>query len=374
MGFEFTRNTLPIVDIYKKFNSGEYIVDHSYQRRKVWIDKDNIRLIETILLNLVVPEIFLWPSDIDPETGDTIIHIVDGQQRINAIVDFIAGKYSLKKSALLIEEVKDKYGNYYFDELPPKVKTDFWSYQLSIVNIDKNCSLEDVKNMFYRLNITDYRLNEQEIRNSMDNEFGKVALNLSRQGFWDEIKVFSSADVKRMRDVEYCAGIIVLADEGIVDQTTNKKLNQTYDDYKNEFPYEKEVMSLINKTMEVILTLYNDITAKFLSRKIQLYTVFSFVFYLEENNIKLSESIQHRFTLFVNSYNNFKNDISEIDVPVNLRDIFKLINSYRLASSEGVHKLSNRMLRFEIIKMLCLPESEFTEEHFEELTQYLKNL
>lgn len=374
MNFEFTRNTLPIVDIYKKFNAEEYIVDHSYQRRKVWVDKDNIRLIETILLNLVVPEIFLWPSEINPETGDTLIHIVDGQQRINAIVDFIAGKYQLKKSGLLTKEIKEKFGGCYFSELPTNVKKEFWSYRLSIVNIDKNCSKEDVKNMFYRLNITDYRLNEQEIRNSLDNVFGALALDLSRQDFWDEINVFSSADVKRMKDVEYCAGILILADEGIVDQTTSKKLNQTYDDYKDEYPYEEEVIGLINASTERIMQLQNDITKKFLSRKTQLYTVFSFVFYIEENNIEFCEDILEKFNLFVSVYNEFKNDISEIDVPEYLRDLFKLINSYRLASSEGVNKLSNRMLRFEIIKKVCLPNSEISKDKFKELEDYLKNL
>lgn len=374
MNFEFSRNNLPIVDIYKKFNSGEYIVDHSYQRRKVWVDKDNVRLIETILLNLVVPEIFLWPSEIDPETGDTIIHIVDGQQRINAIVDFIAGKYPLKKSALINDEIKDKYDGCYFNELPPDIKGNFWYYKLSIVNIDRNCTIEDVKNMFYRLNITDYRLNEQEIRNSMDNVFGLLALDLSRQDFWDEIKVFSSNDVKRMKDVEYCAGILILADEGIVDQTTSKKLNQTYDDYQDEYPYKKEVVGLINTSLEKILTIRNEFTQKFLSRKTQLYTTISFMFYLQEKSIELDDCMINKFTLFVNTYNEFKNDISEIDIPENLRDLYKLINSYRLASSEGVNKLANRMLRFEIMKKVCLPDDELTEGKFEELFQYLKRL
>ncbi|MGE2643575.1 DUF262 domain-containing protein, partial [Escherichia coli] len=216
MKFEFTRNTLEIREIYKKFNDGEYIVDHSYQRRKVWGEKDNVCLIETILLNLVIPEIFLWPAEIDPENGNTITHIVDGQQRINAIVNFIAGGYSLKKRYLNDEEISDRFGNLHFNELPPEVKTDLWTYSLSIVNIDKKCSLDEVKKMFYRLNVTDYRLNEQEIRNSMDTAFGKVALELSRNDFWDEIKVFSSADVKRMKDVEYCANILILTEEGIV--------------------------------------------------------------------------------------------------------------------------------------------------------------
>ncbi|HDR7767802.1 MULTISPECIES: DUF262 domain-containing protein [Bacillus cereus group] len=373
MKFEFTRNTLEIREIYKKFNDGEYIVDHSYQRRKVWGEKDNVCLIETILLNLVIPEIFLWPAEIDPENGNTITHIVDGQQRINAIVNFIAGGYSLKKRYLNDEEISDRFGNLHFNELPPEVKTDLWTYSLSIVNIDKKCSLDEVKKMFYRLNVTDYRLNEQEIRNSMDTAFGKVALELSRNDFWDEIKVFSSADVKRMKDVEYCANILILTEEGIVDQT-HKKLNQTYDDYKDEYPQEQENIELINRIIERIWELTDESTQLFLSRKAQLYTVFSFLIYMDEEDLELTREIVKKFKSFVGVYSLFKNDISEKDVPTDLSDLFKFVNSYRLASSEGVNKRSNRMIRFEILKKLCLGEVEIEESKYQEMVEYLNTL
>lgn len=374
MAFIFTRNTMELRDIYKKFNVGEYIIDDSYQRRKVWTEKDNIRLIETILLNLVIPEIFLWPSEIDHKTGDTITHIVDGQQRINAIVDFLSGAFCLKKAALMSKEISDNYGNLYFENLPIEIKKSFWSYKLSIVDIDRNCTKEDIKGMFYRLNITDYKLNEQEIRHSLNTVFGQVAIDLSRQEFWDDIGVFSSSDVKRMKDVEYCASILLLADEGIIDQTTSKRLNQAYDDYKESFPETEETLELITKAMNNINLLKQPTNAKFLEKKIQLYTTFSFMFYLEEHQIELNPDLIRRFDLFVNTYTNFKNDISETDVPNHLRDLFKLINSYRLASSEGVNKLANRMLRFEILKKTCLVTEEFPMTLFEDLTNYFKSL
>lgn len=93
MGNKFTRNTMKITAIYNGFKDGTLVVDRTYQRKTVWGVKDNIRLIETILLKLIIPEIFLWDFDTDPNNGATITHIVDGQQRINAIFDFIAGKY-----------------------------------------------------------------------------------------------------------------------------------------------------------------------------------------------------------------------------------------------------------------------------------------
>lgn len=96
----FSRNSIKINDIYTKFNDEEWIVDRTYQRRKVWGIKDNIRLIETILLELVIPEIFIWDCDTDPSTGKTITHIVDGQQRINAIFEFIQENTNCKVNIL----------------------------------------------------------------------------------------------------------------------------------------------------------------------------------------------------------------------------------------------------------------------------------
>ena len=85
----FDRNKKTIKQIKDDFEAGKLIIDSSYQRRSVWTVQDNIRLIETILIGYIVPEVFLWPASVDPETGDTVTHIVDGQQRINAIIDFI---------------------------------------------------------------------------------------------------------------------------------------------------------------------------------------------------------------------------------------------------------------------------------------------
>ena len=49
MANKFSRNTMKITQIYNGFKDEELVVDKTYQRKKVWGDKDNIRLIETIL-------------------------------------------------------------------------------------------------------------------------------------------------------------------------------------------------------------------------------------------------------------------------------------------------------------------------------------
>lgn len=372
MTFTFNRNNLGIRDVYQKTIDEDYVVDDSYQRRKVWTDKDKTRLIETILLNSVIPEVFLWPAELDPETGRTITHIVDGQQRISSIVDFIAGNFSLKTSALLNNSIKERYGNMKFSDLPPEAKSIIWSYNLSIVNIDRECTEDDIRDMFYRLNITDYKLNEQEKRHSTGSYFGEVAQRLSDQEFWHDMGVFSSVDVKRMKDVEFSANILVLADEGIVDQTTNTKLSNVYEDFKNEYPNELKNIDLIENAMNNIYSLKNENTQQFLSRKTQLYTMFSLMFYLEESKISMDPTFAKRFELFVETYKKNKNDISESDVPDTLRHLFKLMNSYRLASSEGVNKISNRTLRFGVLKKIHNSFEEIRNQDFIDLMSYFE--
>ena len=64
--FNFTDNRKSIKEITSMFENAKLIVDDSYQRRSVWSEKDKIRLIETVLLNLIIPVLFFWKADTDP--------------------------------------------------------------------------------------------------------------------------------------------------------------------------------------------------------------------------------------------------------------------------------------------------------------------
>ena len=296
MSNKFSRNTRKISEIYNDFKNGTLIVDNSYQRKAVWGIKDNIRLIETILLNLIIPEIFLWDANTDPETGKTITHIVDGQQRVKAISEFIAGQYKLEEKYLIEENIKKVYSGKYFEDLDDDVKTNIWAYEMSIVNLDRKFKIEDVKKMFQRLNLTDYILTEQEKRKSLGSAFGKTAEKISNDVFWKDYKIFNVSDIRRMKDIEYCSSILLLIREGIVDQTSNKnseKLNQMYKDFSREYKDSKidsekvyESMTLIRKLAKI-----NDFTKK----KIQMYTLFCVTSDFLEQHIVITSEMSNLF-------------------------------------------------------------------------------
>ena len=374
MANKFSRNTMKITQIYNGFKDEELVVDRTYQRKKVWGDKDNIRLIETILLDLVIPEIFMWDYDTDPNTGKTITHIVDGQQRINAIFEYIAGKYKLQKKYLIDEDVKKKYADRYFYELDDDTKKAIWSYEMSIVNLDKHLSKNEVRNMFYRLNLTDYSLNEQEKRKSWDSEFGKVSEQLANEIFWQDYKIFSTGDIRRMKDVEYCSSILLLAREGIIDQTKGDRLDQIYRELGEEYVDSKEDMEKVHNAMELIKIITEDKTNGFVNKKIQMYTLFCVMFDFSEKKISISQGMVEKLKVFIYCYTLFKNEY-EIDVEsIEEQRAIEYLKKYKLASSEGVNKIGNRMIRFEVLKKVLLQTDGIETDIFEKIAKKMEEL
>ncbi|MBR4401572.1 MAG: DUF262 domain-containing protein [Synergistes sp.] len=350
--FNFTDTRKSIKDISTMFEGGDLIVDDSYQRRSVWGEKDKIRLIETVLLKLIIPVLFFWKAETDPDTGASITHIVDGQQRIKAICSYVNNEFKLKPQFLLSEEIKTKYANKLFRDLSDDDKRDFWNYQLMVIDIDPSATREDIITMFNRLNLTDYNLNDQEKRNSKSGEFASLARELSEMDIWDQYHLFTVPDVKRMKDVEFCASLILLYKKGIIDQTNQTALNEAYEDYQigyKDAENDKEaIIEAINSLSHFFIS---DEVTKFLKKRTQLYTLFSVIFYMQREKIELQGKHLDNFKRFVNLYSVFGNDIDlEDQLSEAEKTLFDWLKKYKLASSEGLNKHTNRMIRYNVLK------------------------
>ncbi len=363
----FLRNIETVRKVLGQFNEEQLIIDPSYQRRKVWLLPDKVRLIETILLDLVMPEVFFWPAETDPETGNTITHIVDGQQRITSIIEFINNGFPLSEKHLLDESIKTRCGNKIFAELNDEDKIRLWDYKVSIVVIDRTFDKNAIKQLFFRLNLTNYSLNAQEKLKSKDSVFGDKSEALSTLDFWKECKVFSATDARRMQDVRYCCSIYILAKEGIVDQTGDTKINDYYMDYAEEFDSDKVLYAKIENAMDIITALRDKSTQSFISKKAQMYTLFSMSFKMIDNEIPLSPEIIERFKVFVNAYNHFRNEYDIAFPNEQLRKTNEEIKKYKLASSEGINKLANRVIRLETLCKICIDASDNIIEQMNEL-------
>lgn len=351
------------------FESGTLIVDDTYQRRSVWSEKDKIRLIETVLLNLVIPVLFFWKADTDPETGISITHIVDGQQRIKAICSFINNEFKLKPQFLLESSTKEKYGNKYFKDIDPEDKRSFWNYQLMVIDIDPSAKREDIITMFNRLNLTDYNLNDQEKRNSLSGEFAALARELSEDPIWESRHLFTTTDIRRMKDVEFCASLILLFRKGIIDQTDQSALNQAYEELQEGYSDAETDKAAVVSAIESLPSFFiSDDVTKFLKKKTQLYTLFSVIFYMQRNSICLEERHLTNLKDFVELYSLFNNDMDLSDqLSEKEKELFDLLKKYKLASSEGLNKHTNRMIRYNVMR-------SFLFDLDEELSSAKRNL
>lgn len=362
--FSFTDNHKSIKEINTMFSTGTLIVDETYQRRSVWGEKDKIRLIETILLKLVIPEVFFWKAETDPETGESITHIVDGQQRIKAIVSFIDNEYKLKKQYLLDEDIKEKYGNKFFKDLDPIIKTAFWNYRLMIIEIGQESTKNDIVQVFRRLNLTDFNLNDQEKRNSISGDFAALARDLSEEQIWDKKHLFNNTDIKRMKDVEFCGTLILLYRQGIIDQTDQKPLNQAYEDLQSGYDdAESDKENICQAIAELENFINEDDILKFVKRKAQLYTLFSVIFYMQRENIKIKDLHVKKLNDFVKLYSVFDNDL-DMDGKLDEKEktLYDMLKKYKLASSEGLNKHTNRMIRFTVMRdFLCNEDNNLTQ-------------
>lgn len=350
--FSFNDNRKTVNEISTMFGDGKLIVDDTYQRRSVWSEKDKIRLIETILLQLVIPELFFWKADTDPETGESITHIVDGQQRIKAIYSFINNEFKLKPQFLLDADIKAAFANKFFKDLDTDTRKAFWNYQLMIIEIDSKANREDIITMFNRLNLTDYNLNDQEKRNSMSGEFASLARELSDNPLWDEKRLFTGPDVKRMKDVEFCASLLLLYRKGIIDQTDQSALNQAYEELQTEYKEAENDKIAVCSAIETISAFFvSDYVTKFLRRKAQLYTLFSVVFFMQREKISVEQDHKDSLESFVQLYSIFDNDMDlSGQISEEEKTLFDWLKKYKLASSEGLNKHTNRMIRYNVMK------------------------
>lgn len=369
MKYNFTRTKKDIHNINQDFVEGKLFADSTYQRRKVWNEQDKIRLIETILMEYVMPEVFFWTAKRDPETGVASTHIVDGQQRITTIVEFINNEFCLKKKYLLNDLIIEQCGDKLFNELEDDYRTIIWDYPISVVEIDRDCTREDITGMFYRLNLTNYDLNQQEKRNSKDSKFGDKCEALAGYNFWDKVKLFSSTDAKRMKDVEYCCGIYILANEGIVDQTNGKKINEYYDDYKDEFDEDNKLHDKIMQAIDIIEKIIDKKTLSFISKKAQMYTLFCIIFRMLDNDVKDYENLYNKLEMFIGVYNKFRNEFELVYEDEKLSELYADIKKYKLASSEGINKIANRVIRFETLYKICVESNADIEDDMMTLEQ-----
>ncbi|MDV6233029.1 DUF262 domain-containing protein [Rhodococcus cercidiphylli] len=239
-----------VADFRKMSQSKELILRPPYQRKAVWPDLAKVSLMETILLGYPIPEIYLaYETSAD---GDQSVSVVDGQQRLTALLEFLDNVYPL--DGLEDESLKGSFEGKYFRDLPADVRTDFFQYRFPIRRLS-NISENFVRSVFARVNRVNMVLTEQEIRNALlPGPFNEFLLDCVAHEVNTLSGVFSGERRKRGGDLEFYAEVFTTCIFGIsnkkqeLDERYNE-LSSNFEDYRSR---SAEFLAMLTKLTELV--------------------------------------------------------------------------------------------------------------------------
>jgi Protein of unknown function DUF262 len=214
-------------DLYRR---GLLELDPPYQRRSVWTQSYKDYFVDTILLAYPAPAIFLF-EDID-EDGVSEYSVVDGQQRLTTIFQFLENQYPVSESASMT-----RLRGLYFADLPPQTKRAFYSYQFSIEFLPSTDE-GTLNNIFDRINRNVSRLTAQELRHAkysgvFANKVEELSEFLGEQLPKDFPRI-TAASRRQMKDVELVAQLLLLTERG-VETYSQHDLDRAYSERDEEW-------------------------------------------------------------------------------------------------------------------------------------------
>ncbi len=223
-----------------------------YQRRLRWDNKKKSKLIESFIMNVPVPPVFLYEKELGR------FEVMDGQQRLNAIAGYLNGEFELEGLGIW-----QALNGRTYKALPPLIRRGLERAKISAITLmsDNTAggenSIELRAQVFERLNTGGEQLNQQELRNSLfSGEFNTLLIELSQERMFTDAweipnhKEHVRADktvskdladntlFKRMTDVEIVLRFFALRDVSSLSGSVRSMLDNTMK--RNRKPNEAE--------------------------------------------------------------------------------------------------------------------------------------
>ena len=227
-----------------------------FQRAFVWSPKRSSRFIESLLMGLPVPGIFLYR-----DKGSQKLRVIDGQQRLMSLQFYFEGKFKDSNHEFTLKSLDSRFNGLAYNDLPDE---DRRRLNDSIIHAsiiqqeapDDNGSSQ--YSIFERLNTTSTPLSPQEIRTAIyGGQFNKLILALNEFGAW---RTLFGKRSTRKRDEELILRFMALYYRYDQYQPPMKGfLNQFMCDNRDLEEYaESEIRSLFQDTVNIILEKLGD--------------------------------------------------------------------------------------------------------------------
>lgn len=233
--------------LVKRMKSDAFVIP-KFQRRFIWSQRHASRFIESLLMGLPIPSVFLYK---EKETNTHLV--IDGQQRLRTLQYYYAEIFGERKFRL--QGVMKPWNGKTYSELEPsdQFKIDDAIIHATIFQQDKpENHNESIYFVFERINSGGIRLSPQEIRNCInDGPFIELIKKLNEYNEWR--KIFGPKN-KRAKDEEMIIRFFAMyIDSQIYSKPMAKFLNKATEKY-TKFSRDKfdELSEIFKKTVDTI--------------------------------------------------------------------------------------------------------------------------
>ncbi|MCZ2202873.1 DUF262 domain-containing protein [Cylindrospermopsis raciborskii] len=241
-------NTLeyPIEVIVQKYLTGKdenenelFIPD--YQRELSWDNDRQSKFIESIMLGLPIPYIFV--ADIRSESEDLArLEIIDGTQRIYTLIRFVTNQLRLQNLRKL-----EKLNGFIFENLPLSRQRRFNRTTMRIIKLTERADEEVRRDLFERINTGSLELNEMEKRRGIyPGKFLDLVQKLSQNEQFLNLCSFSKTEIDKRDPQEFVLRFFAFLNNyqnyGEFDSKVHKFLDKYLEQENNSAPEEIEKM------------------------------------------------------------------------------------------------------------------------------------
>ncbi|MBD2579339.1 DUF262 domain-containing protein [Oscillatoria sp. FACHB-1406] len=236
---DYETKEYPVEVLVQKYREGEeedtnelYVPD--YQREMIWEESRQSKFIESLLLGLPIPYIFvadLRPKQEDEETEDLArLEIVDGTQRIRTLDRFLSNELQLRELKKL-----EKLNGFKFRDLPLARQRRFNRATIRMIVLTEKADEETRRDMFERINSGSVELNDMEKRRGISpGPFVDLLEELAKEPKFRKLCPFSKALIDKREPEEFVLRFFAYLDNyKNFERKVNEFLNQYLEKHNN---------------------------------------------------------------------------------------------------------------------------------------------